>query len=277
MRSPVFFIVALAAGSFIAHATKDPDAFAQDLENNRASAIEANRLLGKVTPLFTGYGALNDAIPTPVLVNCHYGPSYLGPTDSSSSAAQYIQNISYIVGDGYQPVTVVQPKGTYNQSWAFGLTWTGSCLIVNQRPTCNFTFDAHSRASGTTQMTRVPTGGTVAFQSCGVWMDNNNVTSTTCFRDDSTTVVQLDTAFDEESISKIYFFTTFTDTDPGNAGTYTLQYPCQFDFNSVAIFNPAGNAAGLDPRITAVLPNADNGGFGAKGNGGNLGRRLMHA
>ena len=98
----------------------------QDLENNRASAIEANRLLGKVTPLFTGYGALNDAIPTPVLVNCHYGPSYLGPTDSSSSAAQYIQNISYIVGDGYQPVTMVQPKGTYNQSWAFGLTWTGS-------------------------------------------------------------------------------------------------------------------------------------------------------
>ena len=101
-------------------------------------------------------------------------------------------------------------------------------------------------------------------------------------QDDSTTVVQLDTAFDEESISKIYFFTTFTDTDPGNAGlqhtftalsgggctscllgigpacslgegmqhtpdmphaaagTYTLQYPCQFDFNSVAIFNPAG-------------------------------------
>ena len=101
-------------------------------------------------------------------------------------------------------------------------------------------------------------------------------------QDDSTTVVQLDTAFDEESISKIYFFTTFTDTDPGNAGlqhtfpilpgrvctscllgitpanghgegmqhtpdmlhvaagTYTLQYPCQFDFNSVAIFNPVG-------------------------------------
>ena len=56
------------------------------------------------------------------------------------------------------------------------------CLIVNQRPTCNFTFDAQSRASGTTQMTRVPAGGTVAFQSCGIWMDNNNVTSTTCFR-----------------------------------------------------------------------------------------------
>ena len=56
------------------------------------------------------------------------------------------------------------------------------CLIVNQRPTCNFTFDAQSRASGTTQMTRVPEGGSVAFQSCGVWMDNNNVTSTTCFR-----------------------------------------------------------------------------------------------
>ena len=37
-------------------------------------------------------------------------------------------------------------------------------------------------------------------------------------QDESTTVVQLDTAFDEESISKIYFFTTFTDTDPGNAG-----------------------------------------------------------
>ena len=26
----------------------------------------------------------------------------------------------------------------------------------------------------------------------------------------------------------------------------------------------AGNAVGLDPRITAVLPNADNGNFGAK-------------
>ena len=98
----------------------------QDLENHRASAIEADRLLGKVTPLFTGYGALNDAVPMPILVNCHYGPSYLGPTDNSASAAQYVQDVAYVAGDGYKPVTVVQPKGTYNQSWAFGLTWTGS-------------------------------------------------------------------------------------------------------------------------------------------------------
>lgn len=39
-------------------------------------------------------------------------------------------------------------------------------------------------------------------------------------------------------------------------GTYNIL--CPLDLRC------AGNAAGLDPRITAVLPNADNGGFGAK-------------
>lgn len=41
------------------------------------------------------------------------------------------------------------------------------------------------------------------------------------------------------------------------------------------IFNQAGNEIGLDPRITAVLPNHQNGGFGPVGNGGNEGRRLL--
>ncbi len=59
------------------------------------------------------------------------------------------------------------------------------------------------------------------------------------------------------------------------AGEYSLMYACQFDWNSALIFNPLGNFAGLDPRITAVVPNHQNGGFGPKGNGGNEGRRLL--
>ena len=51
-----------------------------------------------------------EAIAAPVLVNCHYGPSYLGPTDNSASAAQYVRDVAYIAGDGYQPVTAVQPR-----------------------------------------------------------------------------------------------------------------------------------------------------------------------
>ena len=62
--------------------------------------------------------------------------------------------------------------------------WDGTCrcIIDNHRPTCNFTFDALSRASGLTAMTHVPENGTVKFVNCGVNMDNTTVTSTTCFQ-----------------------------------------------------------------------------------------------
>ena len=60
-----------------------------------------------------------------------------------------------------------------------------------------------------------------------------------------------------------------------HAGEYTLQYSCQYAWNSPIIFNPPGNFGGLDPRITGVLPNFQNGLFGPPGNGGNLGRRLL--
>ena len=104
----------------------DPAAHAQDLRDNRQDAIAADSLLGKITPLFTGYASLNSAVPVGVLVNCHYGPvAYNGTASKSASAKQYINDISYIVGDGYQPVVEKQDKGTYNQSWSQGITWKG--------------------------------------------------------------------------------------------------------------------------------------------------------
>ena len=111
-----FFIILVAAGcSFHAHATKNPIDYAKYLTDNKASAIAADILLGKSTPLFTGYGALNDAVPSSLLVNCHYGATYLGPKDKSASAAKYLADIEYVASDGYQPVVVQQPKGSYNQ------------------------------------------------------------------------------------------------------------------------------------------------------------------
>lgn len=99
---------------------------AQDLRDNRENAIAADSLAGKITPLFTGYASLNSAVPVGVLVNCHYGPeAYNGTGSLSASAKQYINDISYIVGDGYQPVVKPQEKGTYNQSWSEGITWGG--------------------------------------------------------------------------------------------------------------------------------------------------------
>ena len=70
------FVLALALLS--AGATKDPVQYAKYLTDNRASAIAADTLIGKVTSLFTGYGSLNDAVPSPTLVNCHYGATHLG-------------------------------------------------------------------------------------------------------------------------------------------------------------------------------------------------------
>lgn len=56
------------------------------------------------------------------------------------------------------------------------------CQILDGKPSCNYTFNAVSRASGLAQITRVPEGGTVEFVSCGVYMDNAIVTSTSCFQ-----------------------------------------------------------------------------------------------
>ena len=55
------------------------------------------------------------------------------------------------------------------------------CIIDNGHPSCNFTFDAVSRALGLSQTRRVPAGGTVTFTSCSVYMDEGVVTSPTCF------------------------------------------------------------------------------------------------
>ena len=113
----------------------DPSAFAQDLRDNRQDAIAAESLLGKLS-LPTGltqrqntyYASLNSAVPVAVHVNCHFGPEPLdGKASSSASAKQYINDVAYIVGDGYQPVVGEQQKANYNQSWAGGLLWKGWC------------------------------------------------------------------------------------------------------------------------------------------------------
>ncbi len=59
------------------------------------------------------------------------------------------------------------------------------------------------------------------------------------------------------------------------AGDYSLTYACQFGWNSISVINPITDAVGLDPRLTAALPNHQNGAFGSAGNGGNGGRRLL--
>ena len=218
----------------------DPAAYAQDLRDNRQDAIAADSLLGKLN-LPTGiaqrqntyYASLNSYVPVAVLVNCHFGPEpFNGKASASASAQQYVNDVAYIVGDGYQPVVKEEQKGTYNQSWSGGLLWKGwcdtrilhvehiqtqddsktinitllhyvkvhtsisdncwnqrtvfllvcRCQIFNGRPSCNFTFDAGSRASGLAQITRVPKSGTVEFVSCGIYMDGGVVNSTSCFQ-----------------------------------------------------------------------------------------------
>ena len=110
-------VCALLLSSLAAYAKKDPVDYANYLRANKANAIVADSLLGRVTPLFTGYSTINDAVPVPILVNCHYGGTYLGPKDQSKDAQTYLKNIEYIAADGYQPVTVMQQANTYNQSW----------------------------------------------------------------------------------------------------------------------------------------------------------------
>ena len=93
-------LLALALSS--ACATKDPVQYAKYLTDNKASAIAADTLIGKVTPLFTGYGSLNDAVPSPTLVNCHYGATHLGrrrsPFTAQRQAAATLSECSLAVG-----------------------------------------------------------------------------------------------------------------------------------------------------------------------------------
>ena len=110
-------ICTLLLSSLSAYAKKDPVDYANYLRANKANAIVADSILGRVTPLFTGYSTINDAVPVPVLVNCHYGGTYVGQADQSKDAQTYLKNIEYIAADGYQPVTVMQRANTYNQSW----------------------------------------------------------------------------------------------------------------------------------------------------------------
>ena len=54
-------------------------------------------------------------------------------------------------------------------------------LDAAHRPSCNFTMDGASRASGLAQITRVPDAN-INFVSCGIYMDGTIVNSTTCFQ-----------------------------------------------------------------------------------------------
>ena len=55
-------------------------------------------------------------------------------------------------------------------------------MIQEHKPYCNFTLNALSRASGLAQMTRVPSGGSIKFESCSIVMDGAKVSSKTCFQ-----------------------------------------------------------------------------------------------
>ena len=88
-----------------------------------------SRPAAQVTPLFTGYSALNPNIPTPVSVRCGEGPQPVNFSASASpSAQQYLYDLKRIVGDSYQTINGTQPKGTYNQSFGPGMYWTGKCV-----------------------------------------------------------------------------------------------------------------------------------------------------
>ena len=58
----------------------------------------------------------------------------------------------------------------------------GRCMIQDHKPYCNFTLNALTRASGLAQMTRVPQGGSIKFDSCSIVMDGASVSSKTCFQ-----------------------------------------------------------------------------------------------
>ena len=84
----------------------------------------------QVTPLFTGYTVLNPNVPTPVSVRCGDGPQPVnGSASASASAQQYLHDVERIVGDGHVTINGTQPKGTYNQSFAPGFYWLGTCAL----------------------------------------------------------------------------------------------------------------------------------------------------
>ncbi|KAK9918256.1 hypothetical protein WJX75_002649 [Coccomyxa subellipsoidea] len=233
-----------------------------------------------MNPLWSGYATLNNQIPVPVAVNCRNPEPQDGVASKSASAKQYFDDVAYITGDSFHPVTARHPKGDYNESWSLGIQIGGGCLIgSDNKPSCDLNFNAITRASGTSQIRRVPKDGTVEFVSCSVTMDTTTESSSTCFEDDSTTVLKIKTGFPENSISSIKFLSTYKDTAPeGPPGLYTLVYWCQFSFNPTTQINsaidPSRNEFGNDQRISSIVPRVENN-FGPAGNGGNLGRRLF--
>jgi hypothetical protein len=122
----------LAAALVLLHQAlgqEDPATYHKFLTDNKANAIVSDIIQSKVTPLFTGYAAINQVVPVKILVNCHYGPQPYPSASSASnstSARKYVDDIAFIVGDGYRPATVIEPKQDYNQSWGLGLVWKGA-------------------------------------------------------------------------------------------------------------------------------------------------------
>lgn len=106
-------------------AQKDGLEVADALRGSKKDAIAADFLLGALTPQWTGYAALNSEVPAPLQVNCHNPVPAHNSTSSSPAAKEYVRGVQYVIGDGYQPALVEQPKGTYNQSWGFGLYFSG--------------------------------------------------------------------------------------------------------------------------------------------------------
>ena len=129
----MYILAALVLLSAISYteAAQDPLDYAKFLTDNKASAIVADDLNSRFNPqgwALSSYAAINDAVPVPVFVACHSGPQpYPGPSSASNStsAREYVNDIAYIVGDGYRPATHIEPKQDYNQSWSLGLIWGG--------------------------------------------------------------------------------------------------------------------------------------------------------
>ena len=129
----MYILAALVLASTLStiEAAQDPTTYAKFLTDNKASAIVADDLNSKISPEswpLSGYAVINDVVPVPIFVACHYGPQpYPSPSSASNStsAREYVSNIAYIAGDGYQPATRIEPQEDYNQSWSLGLVWGG--------------------------------------------------------------------------------------------------------------------------------------------------------
>ncbi len=134
MPRPAVLLMVLASLHIATADHADPAAYAQYLTDNKASAIVSDDIQAQISPpRFTGYAAINEAVPTHVWVACHPGPEpypHPGSASNSTSARKYVSDIAFIVGDGYQAANQIQPKQDYNQSWALGLVWGGMYACI---------------------------------------------------------------------------------------------------------------------------------------------------